>query len=317
MLSGSNSAIKPVILDVDTGIDDAMAIAYAAHSPELKLLGLTTLYGNVSVEEATRNTLYVLELLGREDIPVYAGANKPLVRSKDKFAKFVHGDDGIGGMLGEAVPKTKAGSLTAAQFMVRQARNRPGQIAFICVGPLTNLAQAVRLDPDFPRLAGQVVIMGGAVNVTGNVTKYAEANIHSDPEAADIVFRSGLPVTLVGLDVTMKTLLPRCKLQEWHEKGTPISRFLAGAASFYINFYENKYPGIGGCALHDPLAVGVAIDPTLCRTETMPVEVELQDEFVGRTCAGRNGASAGGPAINVCLEVDAERFLEHFLSRVV
>jgi len=310
--------MKPIILDVDTGIDDMMALAYATHSPEVNLIGVTTLFGNITVEEATRNSLYVLELLGKENIPVHAGADKPLSRIKEAYARHVHGDDGLGGALLDSLPKGRAGSLTAAQFMVEQARNMPGQLTIIAVGPMTNLATAIRLDPEFVRLVGQVVIMGGAVTVPGNVTAHAEANIHSDPEAADFVFGSGLPIKLVGLDVTMKTLLPRTRLQEWRDKGSTMSKFLADASDFYMDAYEVFSPGIGGCALHDPLAVGVVIDPTFCRTESMPVRVDTQGrETIGRTYADPDADADGRPSIDVCLEVDADRFLAHFMSRVV
>ncbi|MBW5449090.1 nucleoside hydrolase [Cohnella sp. CFH 77786] len=311
--------MKPIILDVDTGVDDSLAIAYAAHSPELRLLGLTTCFGNVSVEEATRNSLYVLEQLGREDVPVHAGAGKPFFRHNFKgYAKHVHGEDGLGGALGDAMPKGKAAPLGASRFMVEQARQLPGELTIIAVGPLTNLALAVMMDPDFASLVGRVVIMGGAVTVPGNVTGQAEANILSDPEAAEFVFRSGLPITMVGLDVTMKTLLPRSRLREWRDKDTKLSRFLADAADFYIDFYERANPGIGGCALHDPLAVGVVIDPTFCRTEEMHVQVDTEGLLsTGRTIADRRAKPAHPPNAKVCLEVDADRFLAHFMSRVV
>lgn len=306
--------MKPIILDVDTGIDDAMAIAYAARSPEVRLLGVTTLFGNVPVEEATRNSLYVLELLGRGDVPVYAGAAKPLIRPEPKqYAKWVHGEDGLGGAL-DREPLGRAGDQSAVQFMVEQVRRLPGQVTIVAVGPMTNLAQAVLADPDFVRLAGRVVIMGGAVTVPGNVTPHAEANIYSDPEAAAIVFRSGLPLTMVGLDVTMKTLLPRTRLAEWRRKGGKFAEFMATAADFYMNAYESWKPGIGGCALHDPLAVGIAIDPAFCRSEEMAVEVVTTGERTGKTVGERSGDA---PGTNVCLEVDADRFLRHFMSRIV
>ncbi|UVI30142.1 nucleoside hydrolase [Paenibacillus spongiae] len=312
--------MKPVILDVDTGIDDMMAIAYAAHSPELRLLGLTTQFGNISSEVATRNTLYVLEMLGQGDVPVYAGASKPFRRADVLGdAKHVHGEDGLGGALRGASPTGRAGSMTAAEFMVDQVRRMPGEITIIAVGPLTNLALAIEADPEFVSLVDEVVIMGGAATVPGNVTPYAEANIHSDPEAAAFVFRSGLPITMVGLDVTMKTLLPRTRLQEWRSDGTELSRFMADAADFYMDAYENFNPGIGGCALHDPLAVGVVIDPSFCKIVAMPIEVDTEDgaPALGQTRVNETGTAAQSPSIHVCVEVDAERFLAHFMSRVV
>jgi purine nucleosidase len=311
--------MKPIILDVDTGIDDTLAIAYAAHSPELELLGVTTCFGNISVDEATRNSLYVLEQLGREQVPVYAGADKPLFRQDAKaYAKDVHGEDGLGNVLRGALPRGTAESQHAAQFMVEQVRRMPHQVTIITVGTMTNLALAVMQDPGFVRLVGKVVIMGGAVTVPGNVTSQAEANIMGDPEAANYVFRSGLPITLVGLDVTMQTLLPVSGLQRWRDRGTRLSGFLADATEFYIAAYESWSPGIGGCALHDPLAVGVVIDPTFVRTVPMHVEVDIEGLLsTGRTVADRRRSPRNPPNMEVCLEVDAERFLEHFMGRIV
>ncbi|WP_199619761.1 nucleoside hydrolase [Paenibacillus alkalitolerans] len=311
--------MKPIILDVDTGVDDALAIAYAAQSPELRLLGVTTCFGNVSVEEATRNTLYLLELLGREDVPVIAGEGKPLFRRNLKGdAKHIHGEDGLGGALGAALPKGEPGPGHAAKFMVEQVRSMPGQVTIIAVGTLVNLALAVMMDPEFAKLVGKVLVMGGAVTVPGNVTGQAEANIYRDPEAAEYVFRAGLPITLVGLDVTMKTLLSRERLQEWRSKDSKLAHFLADATDFYIKAYEHKRPDIGGCALHDPLAVGMAIDPSFCRTQPLHVEVDVEGLYsTGRTVAFRRFGPKKPPNMDVCLEVDAERFLEHFMSRVV
>ncbi|WP_276354872.1 nucleoside hydrolase [Cohnella caldifontis] len=309
--------MKPVILDVDTGIDDTLAIAYAAHSPELELIGLTTCFGNISLEDATRNSLLVLESLGI-DVPVYPGASKPLFRDfLKKFATEVHGDDGLGNTVQRA-PAGKAQSTPAARFLVDAVRSRPKQVTIIAVGPLTNLALALMSDPEFADSVGQVVIMGGAVTVPGNVTPHAEANIYADPEAAEYVFRSGLPIVLVGLDVTMQTLLSRDCVNEWKRAETPLSGFLADATSFYIDAYERFRPGIGGCALHDPLAVGVAIDPTFVRAVPMHVQVDLEGMYsLGRTIGDRRASPRLEPNMQVCLEVDAERFLKHFLERIL
>jgi purine nucleosidase len=311
--------MKPIILDVDTGIDDAMAIAYAARSPELKLLGVTTQFGNISAKLAARNSLIMLELLGCDDVPVFAGADKPLFRpAKDAYAEMVHGDDGLGNVIGAHAPKGRVADVHAAKFMSDQVRRMPGEVTIIATGPLTNLAIAVMMDLGMAHLVKEVIIMGGAAEVPGNVTPHAEANIFNDPEAAEIVFRSGMPMTMVGLDVTMRTLLPRRRLSEWRRKGTRLGEVLADAADFYMDFYETSNPGIEGCPLHDPLAVGMAIDPAFCKTRKLPVEVDVEGLLsTGRTVCDRRAAPAKPANVNVCLEVDAERFLEHFMSRVV
>ncbi|MFD2444999.1 nucleoside hydrolase [Bacillus sp. CGMCC 1.16607] len=303
--------MKPIIFDVDTGIDDALAMAYALNSPELEMLGFTTCFGNVSVEDATRNTLVVLEKLGK-NVPVYSGANKPLVRKPKEFPKHVHGDDGLGNTF-DKEPLAKAETETAVDYIIRQVKKLPNEITIISVGPLTNLALAVKKAPEIAGLVKEVVIMGGAVHTHGNVTPYSEANIYADPEAADCVFSSGLPVTLVGLDVTMQTLLPYSKLADWRALGTEAAAFLANMTEFYMGAYETFYPGIGGCALHDPLAVGVAIDSSFVKTEKLNVMVTLEENEYGRTV----GTPDGEPQIEVCIKVEADRFLEHFLERIV
>lgn len=304
--------MKHIIFDVDTGIDDALAMSYALNSPELEVLGFTTCFGNVSVAEATRNTLAVLEKV-RKRVPVYAGAAQTFMRGeKDHWAKHVHGEDGLGNML-KNDPISQAESQFAPDFIIEQVQNRPHEITIISVGPLTNLALAIQKAPEIIPLVKEVVVMGGAVTVPGNVNAYAEANIIADPEAADYVFSSGLQVTIVGLDVTMKTLLPISKLDEWRANGAETAHFFADMTEFYIGYYESFYPGIGGCALHDPLAVGVAIDSSLVTMESMGVKVITEGEQVGRTV----GSAEGEPKIRVCTQVEADRFLDHFLSRVI
>lgn len=302
----------PIILDVDTGVDDALAIAYAVRSPEIEVLGLTTTFGNITVDEAARNSLLVLEKLGRSDVPVARGAEQPLKRIKTAYPRHIHGEHGLGGAewsepAGKPLPEH------AADFIVRQVRARPNELTLVFVGPLTNLALAVQKDPGIASLVKRVVIMGGAVRAPGNVTPYAEANIFSDPEAADIAFRAGLPLVVVGLDVTMKTLLPRTRVQQWRETAGELGRFFADMTEFYIDFYEQDYPGIGGCALHDPLAIGVVIDPSFATEEAMYVKVVTEGEELARTAEVPGEA----PNVRVCVDVQAERFLAHFASRVI
>lgn len=310
--------MKYVILDVDTGIDDALAIAYALHSPELRVLGITTCFGNTSVEEATRNTLQVLELFAAEDIPVSKGAGKPLWRDHLKQkATAIHGEDGLAN---SRLPQPKRApiELDAASFIVSQVRKYPHQVTLITVGSQTNLAQAILKDPEIVGLVENVSIMGGAVTVPGNATPAAEANIYTDPEAAEFVFRSGMPITLVGLDVTMQTLLTREHLQAWRAIATPQSLFLADICKFYMDAYHSLNPFLGGCALHDPLAVAVVIDPTFVQAAPMHVQVDLEGSLsIGRTVGDRRLKPAQPPNMKVCLEVDTERFVSHFLERVI
>jgi len=309
--------MKPIILDVDTGIDDALAIAYAVRSPALEVLGITTCFGNVPVEEASRNSLIVLDYLD-SGVPVFQGAAHPLVRPySGEKAVAVHGEDGLGGRA-DIEPKRGVEPVSAVDFIIGRVKERPNEVTLICVGTLTNLALALMKAPEIAGLIGRVVIMGGAVTVPGNVTPWAEANIINDPEAADFVFRSGVPITLVGLDVTMKTLLPEEALAEWRAKGTRLGDFMADIAAFYIGCYKRNYPGIRGCGLHDPLAVGVVIDPSFVKTRPLHVQVDLEGELsFARTVGDLRDVPEKEPNMDVCLKVDAERFLRHFLDNAV
>lgn len=304
--------MKPIIMDVDTGIDDALAIAYAAHSPELELIALTTCLGNISVEEATRNSLYVLEKLGKS-VPVYEGAGVPLSGTLNKrYARHIHGEDGLGNAL-KGEPHGQKAELAAPDYIIKQVKERPHEMTIIAVGPLTNLALAIEKAPEIVPLIGEVVVMGGAVTVPGNITPHGEANIVADPEAAAVVFASGVRLKLVGLDVTLQTLLSSVHLETWRNSGHELGRLFAEMTEFYVGAYETRYPGIGGCGLHDPLAVGVAIDPSLVSCEAMRVTVVTEGAAAGQTV----GSTEGEPRIKVCTRVDADRFLQHFLSRVI
>lgn len=304
--------MKSIIMDVDTGIDDALAIAYAAHSPELELVALTTCFGNIPVEGATRNTLFMLEKLGKS-VPVYEGAGAPLCGTlKKRYARHIHGEDGLGNVLREESQGHKS-DLAASDYMIQQVKERPYEMTIIAVGPLTNLALAMKKAPEIVPLIGEVIVMGGAITVPGNITPYGEANIVADPEAAAVVFASGVRLKLVGLDVTLQTLLSSVHLERWRSSGQELGRLLADMTEFYVGAYESRYPGIGGCGLHDPLAVGVAIDPSLVSSELMRVTVITKGEAAGQTV----GSLEGEPRIEVCTKVDAERFLQHFLSRVI
>jgi purine nucleosidase len=309
--------MRQIILDVDTGIDDALAICYAVRSKELDVLGITTCFGNVTVEEATRNSLQVLERL-ECDVPVIPGAAKPLFREPMRGKTVaIHGEDGLGNTF-PPLPIRTALTQHASDFIVDRVKEHPHCVTIVCVGTLTNLALALLKEPEIVHLVDRIIIMGGAVTVAGNVTPWAEANIYADPDAAEIVFQSGLPLLLVGLDVTMKTLLSVKELQNWRDKDTALSRFMADVTEFYMGVYAVFYPDLGGCALHDPLAIGVAIDPTFVRTVPMYLQVDTEGSLsLGRTVADRRASSLQPANMEVCLQVDSERFLRHFLERVV
>jgi inosine-uridine nucleoside N-ribohydrolase len=256
-----------VIFDTDPGVDDAMALCFAMAHPRIELVGITTTFGNVTVPQATTNALYLTQLVGRS-IPVAQGAAKPLVKHAEAPPDFIHGADGLGNLLSrQAANGAKADARSAAQFIVDMARAQPGQITLVPVGPLTNIAAALALEPQLPKLIKSVVLMGGAIKEGGNVSPVAEANIWNDPHAADAVFAAGFDLTMVGLDVTYKVVVPVAlfdKLAKQHQH--PLTDTLLHAVRFYAHFYATRYPDLKahpGCFGHDVLAFIALLHPEL------------------------------------------------------
>ncbi|MFD2616211.1 nucleoside hydrolase [Terrilactibacillus laevilacticus] len=307
--------MQKIIMDVDTGIDDALAIAYATSLPNVELLGVTTTYGMAPVAYSYRNTSKILEYLNT-NIPVYKGSEKPLVRTREYSGK-IHGSDGLGETLGSVDSDTSISSKQAIDFIIEQIYKYKKDLTIIATAPLTNLAKAIVKDPEIVNMIGKVVIMGGAFITPGNVTKFAEANIMIDPEAANIVFQSNLPITLVGLDVTRKTLLTNENVEHWRKKGTKLSAFFTEFTRFYLNSYKELHPYLKGCALHDPLAVGVAVNPELVKTIPLHIKVDLEDDALGRTTEDLDRVNNFQPNTNVCIDVDADKFMKHFFKHLL
>lgn len=308
--------MQKMILDVDTGIDDALAIAYAVASPEIELLAVTVSYGNTPFGNAYRNTCELLKVLG-VNIPVYGGAKAPLMRTAE-FTGIFHGQDGLGETLGETSEHelTFVPATAACDYMIEQARRHGKELKIVTTGPLTNLALALTKEPRMAEMIGQAVVMGGAVSTPGNVDKFAEANIYVDPEAAEFVLSSDMPVTLVGLDVTRKTLLTYEDMERWRNKGTRAGRLFADFTEYYLNVYREYHPYLQGCALHDPLAVGVAKAPELVSTVPMFIKVDLEQDALGRTTEDLLRTSPNGPNTHVCMQVDAVKFMADFFRIV-
>jgi purine nucleosidase len=307
-----------MILDVDTGIDDAMAILYALNRPGIKLEALTTTFGNTDVDRATANTLRILELAGRPDIPVARGPGRSLLKPFVKGAVHVHGDNGLGDIV-LPEPKIKAVAEHASDLMIRMARENPGEITLCPVGPITNVAIALAKEPDVAPLFKEIVVMGSTIfhpGIQGIATPIADANFWNDPEAAEIVLRSGAKITLVGMDVTMKVLLTKPMREEIAREGGRVGETMMRISEFYVRSYETMHPGIAGCGLHDPLAVAIAEDPTLARMEPMCVDIELSGALTrGATIADRRRSVAPERRnANVCLEVDGDRFSKRFVE---
>jgi purine nucleosidase len=305
-----------VIIDTDTGVDDAMAVVHALLDPRLDVVALTSVFGNVDVEQTTRNTLAILEVLGREDVPVAKGAAKGLV-GEPIFSPHVHGADGVGdAALPE--PTIQAVDETAAELIVRLAHEQPGELTLVPIGPLTNLALALELEPKLPELVPHVVWMGGVVERPGNVTPVAEADAWHDPEGADRVFATDWRITMVGLDVTDVTLMDEADFARMSRADTPAARYLTAITPFYMDFYESVL-GFRACAMHSALTTAIAADPSLVtRRLHAPVRVELSGTLTrGMTVADRRGLRAQpGREVDIPLEVDVEAFKRLFFELV-
>lgn len=310
---------KKIIIDTDPGVDDAMAILFALKSAEIELVGLTTIFGNVYTDLATQNALRLVEFAGRPDIPVAYGAELPLIVPLSYVADFVHGADGLGNT-NQLPPQGQAVDQSAAQFIVDMVMAQPGQISLVPIGPLTNIALALALEPRIAENVAEVVIMGGAATVNGNVNPAAEANIIHDPHAADIVFSANWPLTMVGLDVTMKTIMSDDYLASLKAAGTRTTDFIYDISRFYRIFHDQYH--LAGIHTHDPSAIAYIIDPTLFTTERGPVRVLTEGMAMGQTLLDRRqhwlkpNAWTDRPAVNVCLDVDSEGLLTLYKERI-
>jgi purine nucleosidase len=335
MTVGRRDRRIPLILDVDTGIDDALAILYAAASPEAELLACTCLSGNAEATDVDRNTRAVLELAGRADVEVAVGRPTPLLRPLE-ITPETHGPRGIGyaELPDPARPRSPR---YAPQLIVDEARRRPGEITLVTLGPLTNLAIAVLMEPALPRLLRRWVMMGGAFRVPGNTTPTSEWNVHCDPEAARVCFAAWqaavavdpeVPHALVmGLDVTERARILPADLAALAERTrrvddpdgvpNPVVRFIEDALRFYFEFHA-RYDGFYGAFIHDPLVVACALDPDLVvRSEPAAVDVDASGGPAdGQTLADWRALWHRPPNADVALEADAGEFLRRLVERV-
>ena len=310
--------MKHVLIDTDPGVDDALALLLAFSSPELCVEGLTTVAGNVSLGLGSLNALKLLDFLGVDDVPVVAGAVKPLLR-KCRDASNIHGESGLGGAtLPE--PKGRLDERGAVEFILEKVDELGRDLTLIPLGPLTNIAGAILARPRVIDEISGLVIMGGAFDLTpyghGNVSPVAEFNVWHDPEAAKIVFDSGIPITAIGLDVTTdpENRLTEARFNEIEAKGTKRASFVADLCRSLVARY-------GGMSLHDPLAVAAVIDPSLVETEKVAVEVETMGDITrGMTLVDRRRSYRGEPKeanVEACVSVDSVRFLGLINERVV
>jgi inosine-uridine nucleoside N-ribohydrolase len=299
----------PIVIDCDPGHDDAIAILLALASPELDVRAITTVAGNQTLDKTTRNALVVLEVAGRTDIPVAAGADAPLRRTL-RTAAHVHGESGLDGpVLPE--PSVRPVDMHAVDLLAEAIE--PG-VVLVPTAPLTNIALLLERHPDVRERLKAIVWMGGAI-AEGNITPAAEFNAFVDPEAAAAVFASGVPITMVGLDVTHKALFTRAHADRLREAGRA-GRFVAELSDFFQRFHETSY-GLDGSPIHDAVAVAQVIDPTLVATCHVNVEVETDSRFCdGRTVVDLRATTGRSANADVGVDIDAARFLELLVGRL-
>ena len=306
---------KKVIIDCDAGVDDALALIFAFHSPELEVRAITAVNGNVPIDRVFENIQKVLSLIEPHPGPLIArGAERPL-KGEAVYASSFHGKDGLGGaniLRAEGNEPWKIFSGQADELIPEMARQNPGEMTLIATGPLTNVAMGLRRDPEGMKRLKEVVIMGGAVRTRGNVTPFAEFNFFVDPMAAKIVLKSGLPITLVPLDVTHQVFLTSRVMEEKIKPiQSPFSAFVIEATGYQSGNGRFR-PEAEVYHLHDPLAVGVTIRPELVRMERLALHVEAREgERYGRV-----SETEEGPKVDICLGVDAKQFLDLFISKL-
>jgi purine nucleosidase len=324
----SPTVVKKILIDTDPGTDDALAILLALNSPEIDVRAITIVAGNVTSELGLENALKVMSLAGRCDISVAKGAVHPLFQ-KLNTEEFWNGKNGLGGA--ELPPsRCDASSQFGPDLIIETVRRYPHEITLVPIGPLTNIALAISKDPSIIPLVKEVVLMGGSIT-GGNVNAASEFNIHSDPEAASVVFNAGWPITMVGLDVTEHTLITNADVGRLERAGGPQASFAAAVARFQIGTYQGT--GFGGGAVHDALAVGAVIDRSVLKTQGMRVDIETDGRFTrGETVGNRGnavdriipkgdrletvGVDSVQPNVQVAVGADSSRFIELLVNRL-
>ena len=317
------SAMK-VIFDTDFAVppqDDATALILALKSPELNILGITTVAGNDTVQRATSDALRVLEIAGRTDIPVYEGFNRPWLHEKTEFATKVHGkwwSDEAPPVPPGGFAKKKAESENAVTFLIRAVEENPNQITIIAIGPLTNVATAIRQKAGFAKKVEKIVVMGGAfaslTDGSGNITPNAEFNFWVDPEAAQVVIHSGIPIVLTPLNVTSKTDFSKASYDKIVAADTPLTRLIKQTMGPWID----KHPTMHS-QMYDQLTVASLVDPTLVKAKDLYVDVDINHGPDYGTSLGKERIWEGGEGavkVSVQYDVDANRFLQMFIERI-
>ncbi len=331
-----------IILDTDPGVDDTMAIAYALAHPDIELLGLTTIYGNINIDYATRNAQYVLDVLGATSVAVARGASTPSIQTPLPHADFVHGADGLGNVYPGSEPGKAASAaavlradarhaavepVDAADFIIQSARQFPGEITLVAVGPLTNVAEAYRREPALPSLVAGLVLMGGTVDEPGNVSPVSEANFLNDPHAADALLAADWPTTVVGLDVTHRIMLTDSDLKQLDDQAGETGSLIWNSSRFYVDFYTKSGAAREAdepqCAMHDAAAIAYVLIPDAFTAVSGAARVIPDGMAIGQLVVDRKGYAYASnhwrdrPVTSVCMAVESDRVREHFLQTII
>ncbi len=305
---------KRIILDTDPGIDDSLAILLALASPEVRLEGLSVVHGNSSTEQGTINALSVLELAKASHIPVYKGCELPLVQPS-LLAPETHGEQGIG-YAKLSAPQTKPQVEKGSDFLIEKIMSNPREMTLVCIGPLTDIALAIRQEPRIVENVKEVFIMGGAIRHEGNTTALAEFNAYVDPHAAHIVYHSGMPITLTPLDVTYQCIFLPEDLNRLLRIDSPITKFIADATRFYMEFHD-EYQKIDGCVINDPMTLALTFMPEICDYQDLYVDVDISTGMgLGNTFADFYNYEKKAANMKVALSVRPRVFMELFLERM-
>jgi inosine-uridine nucleoside N-ribohydrolase len=300
-----------IVLDCDPGHDDAIALLLALASPEVELLGVTTVCGNQTLDKTTANALRLLEFVGRTDVPVHAGADRPLVRAV-RVAAHVHGESGLDGP-DLPPPAGTPGERHAVDFLADTIRAHDGRVTLVPTGPLTNIALLLALHPD--AAPERIVLMGGAIG-EGNITPAAEFNIWADPEAAKRVFAAGLDTTMVGLDVTHKALITRDHTEQLRGSGR-VGAMVAQLLDFYLRFHDSMYPELHGAPMHDPVALAGVVRPALLETRPAGIDVDCGwEQGRGRTNVDWRGREDASFNAKAAVGIDSRGFVDLLLERI-
>ncbi|MED6161599.1 Uridine nucleosidase 1 [Stylosanthes scabra] len=307
---------EKLIIDTDPGIDDSMAIMMAFQCPQVEVLGFTTTFGNVATKDATQNALLLCEIAGRQNLPVAEGSPEPLKGGEPRVADFVHGKDGLGNIF-LSPPTTKKIEKSASEFLVEKVSEYPGEVTVLALGPLTNLALAIKRDSSFASKVKRIVVLGGSFFALGNVNPAAEANIYNDPEAADIVFTSGANIVVVGINITTQVRLTDADLLELKESSGKHASLLSDMCKFYRDWHV-KSDGVHGIFLHDPVSFVAVVRPDLFTYKKGVVRVETQGICTGHTLMDQglkqwNSSNpwTGYSPVSVAWTVDVEGVLNY------